>query len=302
MAKLCIDSTHMTSQPLPARMAAEIAALLAAGGVTAVHLVSERGMPRERMPNTGITLAPFIMVPLVGEFGVSIMHEGRLSKRTVSQFEALYFQANTWVACRHQRCRRYIRFTLDRDHTLLAIKERSVARSSSIWTRADLDMHAVPRLLGPVGRQIVERLERVPPDADALWARAGLNLLLGELRELLLTESQGLAAGTRAHRTWADLRYCVEDRSAEPLSRKLVAQRFGLAESYVSRLFQRFGNSTFSAYVQRVRLARAEAVLRTSDVTVAQAARLCGFAGANYFIRAFKRSKGTTPGEFRTRG
>ncbi len=52
-------------------------------------------------------------------------------------------------------------------------------------------------------------------------------------------------------------------------------------------------------YVTRLRLQRAQSLLRESDDSMAQIADACGFASQAYFNRVFKKSFGQSPGAYR---
>ena len=47
------------------------------------------------------------------------------------------------------------------------------------------------------------------------------------------------------------------------------------------------------------RMERAERLLIATDSGIGEIATTCGFADGNYFAKAFRRARGTTPGEFR---
>jgi len=54
-------------------------------------------------------------------------------------------------------------------------------------------------------------------------------------------------------------------------------------------------------YLKQVRLQKARALLRESNLQVDEISSACGFADSNYFIKCFRQAYGTTPNKFRTR-
>lgn len=53
------------------------------------------------------------------------------------------------------------------------------------------------------------------------------------------------------------------------------------------------------AWLLELRLEKAELLLRTGTLSVAETAAACGFSDSNYFSRQFRRKFGRTPRESR---
>jgi AraC-like DNA-binding protein len=102
----------------------------------------------------------------------------------------------------------------------------------------------------------------------------------------------------RSRATWSALLGHLHEHLEQELSRDGLARRFRLHPSYVSLLFAKHGGESFSAHLTRLRLERANALLR-GDMPVQEVARRCGFAEPGYFIKVFKKRFGTTPGRSR---
>lgn len=88
------------------------------------------------------------------------------------------------------------------------------------------------------------------------------------------------------------------------LSVRTIANRHGLTERLVQRLFEAEG-ITFTEYVLARRLARAHSLLadpRRDRDKISTVAYDCGFADVSYFNRTFRRQYGTAPSEIRARG
>lgn len=134
---------------------------------------------------------------------------------------------------------------------------------------------------------------------DYASLRDGLHRLLADMaaaRER--TEREGLPqnqliAGVRG---WLDEHYCQPVTSAE------LARRFGIVPGYLGRLFRENTGCSIGHYVQELRLAKAEQLLRISPpLPLREIAETTGFSDQFYFSKVFKLTHGCTPAEYRTR-
>jgi AraC-like DNA-binding protein len=78
-----------------------------------------------------------------------------------------------------------------------------------------------------------------------------------------------------------------------------VAKHVGLGADHLRHLFRRLSGTTVIGYVTTVRLARAKALLRFSDLPLKTIAAHCGFRNERYFSEVFRKQEGRPPGEFR---
>jgi AraC-like DNA-binding protein len=94
----------------------------------------------------------------------------------------------------------------------------------------------------------------------------------------------------------------VEERLHDPrLDIAAVAEKFRVSPRYVSRLF-RDEATTFSGFTRQRRLERCRRLLelsRANAPSIGEIAASVGFGSQAYLNRAFKRSFGTTPGDYR---
>ena len=71
-----------------------------------------------------------------------------------------------------------------------------------------------------------------------------------------------------------------------------------------SRLFELFKHETGltpADWLSRYRIKWARKLLRSTSLPIAEIARACGYASAQYFNAAFKKQTGSTPSEWRKR-
>lgn len=78
-----------------------------------------------------------------------------------------------------------------------------------------------------------------------------------------------------------------------------VADAAGVSRDHLSRLFQRFLGKTPYRYYREVKIDRIKRALRDPELTVSQAFASCGVDYSGSYARAFRRSVGMTPTEYR---
>lgn len=91
----------------------------------------------------------------------------------------------------------------------------------------------------------------------------------------------------------------VEARLDQPLTLAELAGVAGLSEYHFARMFKRSSGQAPHQYVLSRRLARANDLLRHSQLPIAQIAATCGFSSQSHLTRRFRAAYGTTPGALR---
>ena len=95
------------------------------------------------------------------------------------------------------------------------------------------------------------------------------------------------------------VRHMNDDFASIPTSAS-VAKRFGISESYMSRLFRESLQISPYQYLQSLRLFEAKRLL-SDGASVTEACFSSGFGDCSHFIAYFKRSEGVTPAEYKNR-
>lgn len=91
----------------------------------------------------------------------------------------------------------------------------------------------------------------------------------------------------------------ITTHAQDNLSVTDVAKRHFITTSTLSRMFQKNLGTTFTDYLNTIRLGNAFSDLLRSDLTITEIALQNGFKSANAFIKVFRRQYGVTPGRFR---
>lgn len=145
-----------------------------------------------------------------------------------------------------------------------------------------------------VGKRAVAMLEermRFPRRKARTQVMEEFTLVERASSELLAVEDGAVAAALRCIREMATRGIGVEDAvAATALSRRMLEVRFKAATG-----------RTLHEEIMRVRMARAQLLLETTELAVAEVAERAGFSEPQRLCEAFARKRGMTPGEWRRR-
>lgn len=86
---------------------------------------------------------------------------------------------------------------------------------------------------------------------------------------------------------------------AHPLSVADVAAAVGISPAHLHRCFRAHTGTSLVAFVHQLRLERAAALLRETDLSVLEVACAVGFASQSHLSRLFSRRFGCPPGRYR---
>ena len=81
-----------------------------------------------------------------------------------------------------------------------------------------------------------------------------------------------------------------------------LVREFHFQEDYFNRLIKSKTGLTYSAYVQQIRLERAEHMLTASDRSIEEISEMAGYHNKGYFYKIFQEKYGMTPAKYRKRG
>ncbi len=78
-----------------------------------------------------------------------------------------------------------------------------------------------------------------------------------------------------------------------------IATELYLSKSYLQKMYKQYFGKSIIVDMIDFRLAKAKEFLASSDMTVTDISRECGYSSYNYFVRQFKAAEGISPTEFR---
>lgn len=93
----------------------------------------------------------------------------------------------------------------------------------------------------------------------------------------------------------------IDHHYMENLNLMELASSTGFSKYHFSRLFKQYTNYTFCDYVNSCRIKAAEEMLARPDYSITEVALQAGFPSISTFNRLFKKVKGCSPSEYRTK-
>lgn len=96
----------------------------------------------------------------------------------------------------------------------------------------------------------------------------------------------------------AIVKYIEMNYMDQQLNMAAVADQFNFSGSYLSRAFKEYTGETFSVYLERIRINKACDLLLSHD-NIEDVAKTVGYNSIHAFRKAFKRTRGMTPSEYK---
>ena len=93
----------------------------------------------------------------------------------------------------------------------------------------------------------------------------------------------------------------IREHYAEVYGVEELAAQLGVSKSHLVRSFTAHTGISPGRYLTAVRVEAAKRLLLHRNYTLEMVATLCGFSGANYFCKVFKKATGQTPAAWRER-
>jgi transcriptional regulator GlxA family with amidase domain len=131
-------------------------------------------------------------------------------------------------------------------------------------------------------------------------ARAVENQFSPEIRQPFGAAAfQGRPEGSHDDETVLEAQQWLQDNLAHPASMEALAQHLGLSQRSLNRRFRQATGTSPGVYLQGLRIARAKALLRHSNLAVGEIAWQVGVQDVSHFSRLFRRHEQMTPLRFR---
>lgn len=170
---------------------------------------------------------------------------------------------------------------------------------------------AAPELMGEVSELAAALEQRALPAGPEGQASANLGTQALELQEaprlsalcyrLLCALSSADSAVPALPPLVCEALLCIREHYADLYGVEELSAQLGVSKSHLVRLFGASMRVTPGQYLTHMRVAAARQMLLHPEYTLDVVASLCGFSGANYLCKVFKKETGETPASYRLR-
>ncbi len=148
-----------------------------------------------------------------------------------------------------------------------------------------------------IRRDIACAFKETYKNEDLSYPKSKITALLEDLTRYFAGEERNESAGSGRERIQMAADYILENYKEE-ITLESLSGHIYLSETYISRSFPRYFGVSFLEYVTQVRLNHAVEDM-SSDLSLTEIAYNNGFTSENMMIRAFRKYRGVTPGEYR---
>lgn len=87
----------------------------------------------------------------------------------------------------------------------------------------------------------------------------------------------------------------IDNHYSEKITINQLCSMANISRFHFCRVFKSITGKPLNEYLNSLRVSKAEAMLKDSDITITEVAMACGFDDMNYFSRLFKKLKGASP-------
>jgi len=128
-----------------------------------------------------------------------------------------------------------------------------------------------------------------------------LKELMFGLFDLLESDAGSKGKSEPSNRIIERIKQMVEEHYDQDLSLEGIAEQVYLTPSYLSYLFKKETGQSLIRYITQVRMEKAVALLKDTNMKIVDICKKLGYRNSNYFIQSFRQHYGVTPAKFRER-
>ena len=147
-------------------------------------------------------------------------------------------------------------------------------------------------------------LEKIKIEIDSgLYAEKLMQYnLISELliRLMRLEKTEYKEAVNKTPEYISKIKQYISDNYDKPISLNYLSVSAFMNKTLLSRNFKKYVGITITEFINNVRIEKAEVMLIKTNESIHNIAFDCGFNNSSYFIKIFKKIKGTTPMNFRS--
>lgn len=238
-----------------------------------------------------------ITIPIEGEEFMVASYDGKISTRELTPERILFTGRNGWAySTPKSPYTRGISVVFMESYIRLVYGElRYGEKLYNPW-------YHTANGPGDISRDILRCLDKIMFETDTDRQARAIPLIIALLYQVIEeVEHDVTTTMTKAEKTLKNVIEYTQQYYHSPINRASVSNELELNPSSLSRIFKEHLGQNFNSYLNQLRMENAELILKNYNLPIERIADQCGFTSVGYFIKAFKKYFGVTPGEFRNK-
>jgi AraC-like DNA-binding protein len=137
-------------------------------------------------------------------------------------------------------------------------------------------------------------------DIDSVFSANKISDITANLQRILRVVCKDISFRSAPSARHVDLKNFIDNHYQDQhLNINMIGDYFGLAPSYVSKMFKENYRESMLDYINKLRVKKAQELLVTTNHNIDEIGSMVGLANKVTFIRVFKKHTGLTPSKFR---
>ncbi len=212
------------------------------------------------------------------------------------------------VHLERQQLDRYLRFGIKRDFDTFFAEYTAAVDDAAFDQRIvrdyllmDMSMAAAACVseLGGNPAAVIPEVAHPSELATQVHTLGTLQDLTRTIFDKVLDFRDAVARQQHRHRLIRARAYIEQHAGDVDLSLTTVAAHVNVSPSHFSAIFSRETGETFKEFLTRIRMERAQGLLRSTSLPIVEIAQRSGYSDPHYFSAAFKRVTGMPPRDYR---
>lgn len=176
--------------------------------------------------------------------------------------------------------------------------ERTNTPQRQVWHMGRQIIHQIAAVYQPVHT----RLEEVLLEFDHLiHCTPSYNALMNSTYSLLFDDGSARDRKMSTQELYDYAVAYIRENYVQPLSMQSICDEIGISQTYLSRLFRKYSNTTFNAFLTQCRMEAAMQLLQEKpDLLLRDVAACVGYEDSSYFTKVFRQYTGKTPSQWTT--
>ena len=142
-----------------------------------------------------------------------------------------------------------------------------------------------------------------PLDEVVLWKKIMLFDSIDKLRDLVLESIEKLENSRILSSAnlpiFMEVKRYINLHYSEPITLDMIASHVNISDTYLCRIFKDITRQTVNDYIMDCRIQKAKLLLQNTNMHIHEIAKAVGYSSSSYFIKAFRKSSGITPQDYR---